>query len=303
MNKGKWFITLWVIALVAACSPLVPTNEVLISETLTPQDKMVPSETNTPFQQPSFTSTPAITTTPLSLQEAYQVLQGLYEDNGGCQLPCYWGIVPGKTLWSDASALLASLGAIYGPRGTSRVADYAVSFERFDDPIGFFVPRFWVENGVVKAIGVNSSWISRNFDYSLSGLLQSFGVPEEIWIRPIAESHDGQPFYDLVLFYPSKGILVNFDGNAELQAQYMNICPQDFFSRSNLSRGYSWSSKEQVSFDSDFGKRLVDDDLGWEMDEYRLLQDVSPDRRTNAEFYDTYSDPDTESCIKILPVR
>jgi hypothetical protein len=253
---------------------------------------------------PIETLTPApILSTVLSHQDAYKVLQELYEDNGDCQLPCYWKIIPGETLWQDVSTFLSSMGRIYGPGGTTKVASYSVVFEGIDDPIGGIAPTFWVETGVVKAIALNGNEVRQDFDYSLSGLLKEFGEPEEIWIRPIAESGDNQPFYYLVLMYPSKGILVNLLGNAEKQGQRLVVCPQDMFNRSPFfPQLILWNPKEEVTFD-EFGKRLIDDDLGWVMDEYRPLQEVVADKLTNMEFYETYSEPNTKLCMNVLPVR
>jgi hypothetical protein len=277
------------------------SSEILPAQTL---------EVSTPLE---YTPSPLVTNTPspvpltitiptLSPQEANQVLLELFEDNGGCQLPCYWKIIPGKTLWADLSTFVSSVGGIYYQYGTPTIVRYDISFEKFDVPIGGISPRIWVENGVVKAIGINSSWVSWDFDYSLAGLLQSFGIPEEIWIRPVAESMD--PFYYLVLMYPSKGILVNLLGDAEKQDQRLIVCPQEIFSRSPFPpQLLLWNPNEQVTFDNDFGKRLIDDDLGWVMEEYRLLQEVTSDNLTNKEFYDTYGEPNEDTCINVMPVR
>lgn len=311
MKQVKWVPFLMFFALSQLCWGCSPTNSSTIPLSATPENSAVviqktssPRLSNTLTPIPTVTLTPVLTMTPLSQQDAYQVLQKLYWDNGGCQLPCYWGVVPGETLWQDTSALLSPLGRIYGPSGTSKVSRYGVTFEKFDEPFGSMGPGFWVENEVVKVIGINSSWVSQDFDYSLSGLLQSLGVPDEIWISPIAESLDGQPYYHLELFYPSKGILVGLLGNAKQDGQYLSLCPQKIFSRSPFPPTLLlWNPKEPVHFDSNFGKRLVDDDLGIIVDDYRLLQGVSPDGLTNAQFYDIYSDPETEVCIKVSPVR
>lgn len=272
---------------------------------LTPEEPTVSGNTPSPmpFSTPGPTPTSTLSIQTLSPQEANQVLLAIYEDNGGCQLPCYWRITPGETLWQDASAFLSSVGQINGPGGTPKIPSYGVVFiEGVENPIGGFTPIFWVENRIVKAIGINSGWVRRNFDYSLSGLLRSFGVPEEIWIRAVAESMD--PFYYLVLMYPSKGILVNLLGDAEKQDQQLVVCPQDIYSRSPFPpQLLLWNPKEQVTFDNDFGKRLIDDDLGWVMNEYRLLQEVASDKLTNAEFYKIYSEPNTDTCMNVLPVR
>ncbi len=38
---------------------------------------------------------PSVTTLPTG--EAQKMVQELLENNAGCRLPCWWGIVPGKT--------------------------------------------------------------------------------------------------------------------------------------------------------------------------------------------------------------
>lgn len=278
-----------------------PTPEDSLATLSENEPTLAVSNTPDPFE--TLTSVPAVATVTLNPQDVHRKLQDLFEDNGGCQLPCYWTIVPGETSWQDASTFLSSLGQIYGPGGTYKVASYSVVFAGVDKPIGDISPIFWVENGVVKAIGINSSWVRQDFDSSLSGLLETFGGPEEIWIRPIAESSDDQPFYYLVLLYPSKGILVNLTGTAESQDQYLIVCPQDIFSRSLVPpQLLLWDPKVQLTFDQ-FGKHLIDDDLGWVMNEYRPLQEVSVDKLTNVEFYNIYSEPNTKTCMNVLPVR
>jgi len=39
------------------------------------------------------------------------------------------------------------------------------------------------------------------------------------------------------------------------------------------------------------------------MNEYRLLQEVSANKLPNMEFYDIYIEPNTKTCMKVLPVR
>lgn len=281
----------------------VPLNSQKQLPSLTPERTI--SSSNSPSPILPYTPSP-ISTTPtlLNPQIAYQSLQELYENNGGCELPCYWKIIPGQTSWQSVSEFVDSVGGVYRQYGTPKIPRYDISFERFDVPIGGISPRIWVENEVVKAIGINSSWVHQDFNYSLSGLLKTFGEPEEIWIRPIAESSDDQPYYYLVLLYPSNGILVNLLGNAERQDQYLVVCPQDIFSRSPFPpQLLLWNPKEQIVFDKDFGTRLIDDDLGWVMDEYRLLEEVSADKLTNMEFDAIYSEPNTKTCMSVFPVR
>jgi hypothetical protein len=251
---------------------------------------------------PTNTSVPsqALSST-LSLEQKEEILTNLYENNEVCQLPCYLGIMPGESSWTDTSSFLDSVGEIKGPGGTDKVPNYGVIFD-VDGAIGAISPIIWVKDDLVMAISINSRWVSAEFDYSLSGILSSFGVPEEVWIRPIFDASDHQPFYYLVLMYQSKGINVELAGNIENQNGNLVICPQDIFSRHTYPpRLFLWNPKEQVEFNN-FGKELIDSDLGWVIEEYRLIQDVSVDDLTNMRFYEIYSDPNTKHCINVVPV-
>lgn len=52
----------------------------------------------------------------------------MYESNGGCELPCLWGIVPGKTRFQDLQEELGQLGTF---EDVTRSTDYfqTVSFK------------------------------------------------------------------------------------------------------------------------------------------------------------------------------
>jgi hypothetical protein len=114
MKKGRWFIALWITALIAACSPLSPTNEVLVTEAIPPTQEIASSTTKTPTQQPSptFTFTPSFipTWTPLptlSTNEADKLFLTWLQGTADCLFPCWAGITPGKTHWEEAIHQLA----------------------------------------------------------------------------------------------------------------------------------------------------------------------------------------------------
>jgi hypothetical protein len=302
-NSVQLLVFLALCQLVSGCGRFISPT---IVPSLPAQDPTELGITPSPslVETPNSTLPSTFTTPSLTPQEVNELLLQLYVDNARCLLPCYWNIIPGKTTWPDASAFLSTIGQVKGPGGTSKVPSYGVVFSaEVDNPMGGFMPIFWVKDEVVKAIGINSSWVNQDFDYSLSGLLQSFGIPEEIWIRPVSESSTDQPYYYLVLFYPSKGILVNSLGNAETKDQHLVVCPQDIFSRSPYPpQLLLWNPEEQLVFEN-LGERLVDDDLGWVMSEYRLLHDITSNNMTNVEFYDIYSEPNTDICMDVLPLR
>jgi hypothetical protein len=238
----------------------------------------------------------------MSAQDKQRLLTQVFETNGGCQLPCYWGITPGETSWESASEFLSSIGNIYGPGGKGVVASYGPVFEDIKGDLGNMYPGFWVRDGIVVAITTSSRWVRKDFDFSLAGLLAQFGVPEEIWVRPVIESSDDQPYYELALWYPSKGIVVNWEGNSTKNGDNLSICPQNIFSRVPYPpRLILWSPSEQVDFNH-FGFELLDDDLGWLTQDFKPFSELSIDNLTNKDFYELYKSTDIATCTNVIPV-
>lgn len=66
--------------------------------------KILPSKTSLPP-----TVTPIPTLSPFAAQDR---LFELLRENGGCQLPCWWGITPGETRMVDAQNLMRSLSSL-----------------------------------------------------------------------------------------------------------------------------------------------------------------------------------------------
>jgi len=299
-DKRK-IIMLFVISLfLPGCSVLgsLETTPVTTSEHLAPISKLTEKAKPTPTINVEVTKT----ATAMSVQDKQRLLTQIFETNGGCQLPCYWGIVPGETSWDYASQFLSALGRIYGPGGAGKVASYGPVFEDIEGDLGEMIPEFWVRDGVVVAIMTNTGWVQQDFDYNLAGLLVGFGIPEEIWVRPIAKTQ-GQPYYYLALWYPSKGILVDMQGNATKNGDFLSICPQDIFSRVSFPpRLVLWNPKEQVSF-RHFDLSLIDNDLGLLTEEYELLSKLSIDKLTNEDFFEIYKKAETETCITVIPVH
>ncbi len=70
-----------------------------------------PPGTFAPIISPTATAIPIMTWTPLptlTSKEAQERVHELLLNNAGCEFPCWWGIIPGKTNWPEAYHFLAS---------------------------------------------------------------------------------------------------------------------------------------------------------------------------------------------------
>jgi hypothetical protein len=98
----KWIDVLVLLAL-AGCTSMPP----IVIPTATPTFTLTPSPTYTPI--PS--ATPTLIPT-LSVKDAQIKLLGLLATNGGCRLPCLWGITPGKSNYQEAQNVLKPLSGV-----------------------------------------------------------------------------------------------------------------------------------------------------------------------------------------------
>lgn len=237
-----------------------------------------------------------VLTSTLPSTESQVVEITVYSENEECELPCYWGIVPGKTEWGNVRAFFLATGEIAGPYGKPESFEIWVS----DSPNGLYpsgmAPVITVENDVITMISTNSSWISADFDLSLSGILEKVGEPDEIWLRVVNETSDNQPYYNIVLFYSSRGILFHWEGNVKNVGKSIELCPKDFYTRSDYPPGLLlWDPEKHLDF-SNFEEKLVGSNSHFAFLEYGP---ISNHGFSVGDFYQTFLDSETSFCLQV----
>jgi hypothetical protein len=246
------------------------------------------------------TNTPTWTPVPTVLQdEATEIILELYSNNGGCQLPCFWGITPGGTSWEAAREILAPLGSLTGKTISENLDIYYfyAKFRSNSDPFPLISFMFWVKDGFVTAISLNTGSIRQDFDYSLAGILENFGEPQEIWIKINTDTMD-LPHYELDLFYPSQGLLFNSSGDAiEINDDFVTICPKEFRWGEYPPALIVWDPSTEYSY-KNLGNKLLGGLKAFDSKDFSLFKDLSQDMDEKA-FYDTYRNPTTSDCIDI----
>jgi len=85
--------------------PSPPDTSLQDTSTPSPQPE-IPTQTPLP-PRPSKALTPTSVPT-LADSEEQELVLNLLQDNGGCQLPCWWGFTPGETTWHTAQEFFAS---------------------------------------------------------------------------------------------------------------------------------------------------------------------------------------------------
>ena len=194
---------------------------------ITPQ---VPTlfSTITPF--PTFEPTNTITIDPV---ERSIRISSFLNNNGGCMLPCFWGITPGKTTWIEAKELLANLSltaqefryedGIFHEINSEIVSNgQTVSFD-----LGLFD-----EKGVISILEIIISDVSASKYYALTEILRNYGEPKVIGIDLKIAGFYGFPdpaYLNVFLEYGDGWMRIYYDRKAvkSKKGETYRFCPMD----------------------------------------------------------------------------
>lgn len=301
----KFWVVLFTISFVS-CSPAMPADSTVTipaapapTGTETPQPSLEP-EAEAPTETTVFKPTNTIdleTETPLptlSPAEAQERVMQLFETNGGCELPCWWGITPGQTRSIQALEFINSFAreVVISANSEDQVEYYAT----FDVPNSInpneeFSFTLYIHNGIVQSFFSEGSWKS-GMDYSLSGILTTFGPPSEVWVNAVPVTMNDRPRYTYVLFYPEIGFMTAKIGTGIVKNDTLEVCPQD--SNSPPPFLWLWSPEVQKTFDDVANDVLINVSPQIGIKYYLLEKVTNLDTET---FFEIFSDPNAEDCI------
>jgi hypothetical protein len=184
-------------------------------------------------------------------QDARTRLLDLLAKNGGCRLPCLWGVTPGKSSDQDAQGVFEPLSGIsnsfiFGPDGGGITPVYTEGTLRLFTSVSFVF-----ENNVVSGINLRASaqrevsdkvygdfWIDtynsdsfgkRLHPYMLQQVLSDHGIPAAVMISTDGGPNRGEnvPGFYIVLIYPDQGLLVSYTTSRRLIDGKVRGCPAD----------------------------------------------------------------------------
>lgn len=241
-----------------------------------------------------------------SAQQVDTKIKELLETNGGCQLPCWWGIVPNKTSWPEAShflnPLLVDVGqgtsATYSKDGEQHIAtNFSVYFE---------VPNiskqgrilFSVQDDIVIGMSVYPP-VGEN-QYRLHDLMALLGPPNQVLINAQSTSPVSElPPAVLTLDYSDIGVWASYGYIPSLDGNSLLICPK------SIEESKSIYNYENLGV----GLELFDPDYEYDqmlsIEEYaemvggftpKKLEEVTD--MTIESFYNTFIQPKSETCIE-----
>lgn len=255
-------------------------------QTFLPTQAPTPSQTSTVI--PTEIVVPAGTFDP---ENGPKLVKYLLENNAGCELPCWWGITPGVTLWKQARQILEKTSVSIDAQESQN--DFKAEVETYlPDPYDFAPSMkhvYGVKNGVVHYIRVY------NFDlaprYDLQNFLQTYGQPTEVWMRTFAQAELGAQDFLIELFYREQGMLIEYR-TAKLLKEIDGKLQNCLIKEMNSPIIHLWSSDvEDLTFEE--AKGFID--TANLPEPKPLLDATGMDVET---FYETFQDPETEACLQ-----
>ena len=316
---GKIFLAgIFIIFLMVSCSPAssmsvtqTPTFSKFLPPTWTPTITLTPTETITPTSSSTLPPTNTAMPTFSYVAPAYPtlidsgaklILNRMLNQNGGCQLPCWWGIHPGKTRWDDARITLYSfVGKIEELQYTEELANNetrrhtiaVIYYQRGeppqisspeDDP-GYFEIRS--VDGIVDSISASQN---TTLHFNLSNLLSEYGRPTGALINTTYASPTGEVPFNLVVYYEEKGIMAFYTEYAPIINEKIYFCFKNEAPIWLLLWNPSPAKNEQMK--EAFLKGLD----YWMYDTgFRSIQDASSS--TSEQFYINFKDASNGSCL------
>lgn len=303
---GLWLMLVLCVALWGCRVPvtLSPTNQGMPVPTVTSYAtavKHTPTQllTNTPTPSPiPPTRTPRPTPAPtMAPDEEYAFVSKMLRDNGGCRLPCWWGLMPGVTTWESTRTFFASLGKIIHS-GDILFPTYTVYF---DTPSHFTSDQvYFIKNGMLDKIDIYAlpPTVDHEYVYGdrqfvkdweahlLPQLLSIYGIPSEVWLYVGAADAPWAPF-DLVLFYPEQGILVRYEAPAIWGDKVFRLCQYQMKIEMWLwSPQYSPERSQWSYWENDLG----------DLSRFRPLETATGMSLT--EFVQKMGQPDEQVCLE-----
>ena len=288
----RWINWVLVCCLLAGCnagvsitSVILPTATTtflpLIKPTNTPNPTQPPTATVT--LTPTTTLTPASTLTPLAISPDSRVaIWRLLVNNGGCHLPCFWGITPGKTSLAEFLQFVHQF-----PQEAEWMEKYEDRYMFYYDPPlrnidTTFGVMFYAPNSTIDVIILDSG--TARLTFPLTRLLQENGMPDKVLIGP-QQPLSGDNSQEMFVVYEKQKILVRY--YLVTKNEYLCYDPK------LVNRFQMWGGNENwlTYLNLPFGDSASDANL------YPIDQMTEYDMET---FYKQFSTRNRSICMKMV---
>ncbi len=249
--------TLFIFGILSSCIPADKPVNGSFTATKTMQVSISPSmsfeaESPTPTAKAAVTPSPVLilTSAPtLDADVAFRILRDYLKNKQPCQLPCWWGITPGKSTLSEVQKQLTDFSGIskriyFGQAGNSWVVgNLDIDFDEGDSVIG--VRSSYLASSNIEAIsfvGIDTVSLPKStkgrvygdvnynellFAYTLPQIVSTYGIPAQTFMT--AEIYAAEPtapdYFVIRLLYPNLGVFLRYRMPAETNDSVYMFCP------------------------------------------------------------------------------
>jgi hypothetical protein len=192
-----------------------------------------PAPTIIPTALASWTPQPT-----LAPDKAEAYVLDLIATNGGCRLPCWWGITPGETTWEEAHSFLETFATSISTLSKNL---HSIAYKDLSNSIS--------DGAVGATISVNDcivETIETDVFYPLSEVLTIYGQPKDVRISVDSQSIDPLAPFVIALYYEEQGFLAVYRGKAD-KGVSSQICPSAIAGDQTV--WFLWSPKLNMPFE------------------------------------------------------
>jgi hypothetical protein len=221
--------------------------------------------------------------------QAEKKIAELMKTNGGCQLPCWWGITPGQTSWIEAEQFLSSFSFVGD--GVSRQVErdgltitesiYAPIYYNGYDELSYGI-NYVVEDSKISIIYVLPKATQ---NYTLHKLLKIYGEPSQVYVWAFTNPPGSYLPLLLAVYYSDQRMLALYDMEARKTNGYLQACPNQIAPSLSL-----WAIGDQWDY-AKIKRAALGEDPN---DELEKLEDVT--ELDIDSFYQLFQDPN--ACIE-----
>lgn len=191
---------------------------------------VVPTYTASPI--PTFDHVQVPTLTDSESEETAAIY---LENNGNCELPCVWGLLPGFTEYQEALDLFEYLGWIgsddFGYRDTGTDLDAIPLAIRF----GVYSQGSLVER--LKIVLSGDGFRQYASFFSVPNVVRTLGEPADVRVNIGVDPGINEPpetLFELLLYYKEDSLLIKYGGTAIKVKGGYSVCPGDLNRDSNV---------------------------------------------------------------------
>lgn len=255
----------------------------------TPLLLIQPTPQETQIIQPEVTLAPSEIRSPtMDVSQTNAVVNELLLTNNGCELPCFWGIIPGITTWEEAS-FLKNLSVQYDLDLAEESQDY------FDKTFYFPVLNRHNSNMSLDVEVFKNTVLSLEAgdfeadNFELANFLIHNGQPDEIWVFTNSKGFgiDNHIGFLILFYYREKQMTVSYSGNGEIGESWIVGC-------TTLSPHLKiWAWDDSMGFPESVFSGLDTIRVTW-----KPIDEATQGEFDVSKYYETFKESQHEPCIK-----